>query len=171
MVVAECMAVNDLHLCSDHRAVFGMVNTTRPRSVHATKQRYGIGWKPRFDSDGVPREYHSKLADGIREQPRTMKDRQTVVYQCANECSADQQRAPKKLWLTAEYQDLLARRRLARTRGERRDISKAIAKECRKGLRRWRTQCTQAIPEKLKGLHCLANLNSCPSQIYRVRNC
>ena len=121
-------------------------------------------WKPPLDQQGVPQTYHAILQDelGVK-KPATLHGLEDVLQQSVRPINTTSKLPkPRPLWQHAVLQDLLQRRKAARDRSERANLSKVIRKHLRQNMRKRRNARVSQIRAEFQDLGRLDSAHTAP---------
>ena len=112
------------------------------------------GWQPNIDADGVASKYEEVLRGKlVHEGNMEVESIDKLMYEAATSPGVSVQVAVhSKPWQSEELQDLIRKRHLCTTSGERTSISKLIQKVSRKVLRKHQTEAASKLLETFSGL-------------------
>ena len=121
------------------------------------------GWVSKLDEDRIPREYHRQLDSTLNPYPgETLTSLTRKITETAEKCQIRSWNPSRRPEQSPELKSLIRQRRAARENPERRQLSKAIAKQARKELRSWRTLWANHLLERLKNTKFLQKINVDP---------
>ena len=121
-------------------------------------------WKPPLDQQGVPQTYHAILQDelGVK-KPATLHGLEDVLQQSVRRINTTSKLPkPRPVWQHAILQDILQRRKAARDRSERTNLSKVIRKHLRQNMRTRRNARVSQILAEFQDLGRLDSAHTAP---------
>ena len=147
-----------------HRAVTVFFDLGVRRSKNRNCFRCVQRWKPPLDQQGVPQTYHAILQDelGVK-KPATLHGLEDVLQQSVRRINTTSKLPkPRPVWQHAVVQDILQRRKAARDRSERANLSKVIRKHLRQNMRTRRNARVSQIRVEFQDLGGLDSAHTAP---------